>query len=95
MSRKQTSSAKTTANPTKPRTRSAKTARPTPQPETVQRYEGEAICAIGFPKATEEALGPELMKSVVEDLNKMGLLIVFQDERCVINLTTYILATRA
>jgi hypothetical protein len=94
MTSKNAPSSKTPARPSKPRSRSPKPAQPALQPETVKRYQCEFICVIGFPQATKDALGPDLLKEVMDELNTLGLRIVFQDERSVVNLSTHILATQ-
>lgn len=95
MTSKKAPSAKKPATASKTRPRPRKSAQPAPQPETVQRYRGNFICVIGFPQATKEAFGPDLIKQVTDELNKLDLHLVLQDEQHVVNLSTQIFATEA
>jgi len=94
MSSKQPSKSEKTSSASKTKASSSKAAQKTPQPQSVQRFWGEAICVIGFPRATEEALGPKLLQEVLAEMNKIGINFVFQDDRHVVNLTTGILAIK-
>ena len=94
MPSKQSPQSKTPSGAAKPKTRSAKAARTTPQPQAIQRFWGDVICVVGFPRLTEEALGPELLEEVIAEMNKTGIRFVFQNERCVVNLTTQLIATK-
>ena len=93
MSSKQSSKTKTAAT-SKRGASSSKTAPKAPQPQSVERFWGEAICVIGFTSATEEAFGAKLLEKVIAEMNKLGIGFVYQDERCVVNLTARILAIR-
>jgi hypothetical protein len=64
------------------------------QPESVQRFCSEVICVVAFTQLTEQALGPELMNEVLIEINNMGVLFVFQNERAVVNLTTRICTSK-
>jgi hypothetical protein len=92
MPRKQAPKSKTPTATSKARSSSSNAARKTPQPESVQRFSGEVICVVGFPRTTEEALGPDLLEKVIAELNKTGIRFVYQDESCVVNLITQLLA---
>ncbi|MBE7939667.1 hypothetical protein IM725_03650 [Ramlibacter aquaticus] len=93
MTSKKAPNTKTPSNASKPRSRSTKPAQLAPQPETVQRYSCTFICVMGFPEATKDALGPEILKKMTEELNKLDLHMTLQDEAWVINLSSQILAT--
>lgn len=94
MPSKQASKSKTSATASTPNARSSKSARKAPQPESIQRFSGEVICVVGFPRLTEEALGPKLLEEVISEMNKTGIRFVFQNEHCVVNLSTQVLAVR-
>lgn len=64
------------------------------QPESIQRFTSEVICVVAFTQLTEQALGPELINEVLTELNNMGVLFVFQNERAVVNLTTRICTSK-
>ena len=78
----------------KPKASSSKATRKAPLPQSIQRFWGDVICVVGFPRATEEALGPKLLEEVIADLNKTGIRFVYQDEKCVVNLITQVLAIK-
>lgn len=93
MTSKKAPGTKTTSSSTKARSKSRQSAQPAPKPETVERYHCNFICVIGFSQAAKEALGPDLLKTVTDELNTLALDIVLQDQRCVVNLSSHILAT--
>jgi hypothetical protein len=94
MPSKRDSKSKTPAASSKPQASSSKATRKAPQPQPIQRFWGDVICVVGFPRATEEALGPKLLEEVIAEMNKTGIRFVFQDEHYVVNLTTQVLAIR-
>lgn len=94
MPSKQASKSKTAAAGAKPKASSSKAARTAPHSESIHRFSGDVICVIGFPRLTEETLGPKLLEEVMAEMNKTGIRFVFQNEHCVVNLSTQVLAVR-
>lgn len=94
MPSKQGPKSKTPSTPPKAKAGSSRGTRQAPRPQSIERFWGEVICVIGFPRVTAAALGPELLDEVVAEMNKTGIRFVFQDERCVVNLTTQVLAVK-
>lgn len=90
----QASKTKSASATSKPKARSSKAARATPQPQSIQRFWGDVFCVVGFPRATEEALGSQLLQEVIAEMNKTCIRFVYQDERCVVNLTTQVVAIK-
>lgn len=95
MSRKQASKSNAPAVGPQPKAATSNTKRKSPPPESIQRFWGDVICAVAFPHATEETLGPELLEEVMAEMNKMGLRFVFQDEHCVVNLETQLVVFKS